>query len=176
MNLIYIPYFIVAVLLGFIIHEAAHYAMGTALGYEMFVSINKAGLARGGYTTDLHAQLVSIAGPLITIITAIIALWLIYARNLKAVFPYLFFALMMRVMAAGASIANPNDEARVSEWLGIGMWTLPVIVIAVLLIMTFLGARKLSLGWRSWVFSWVTVSICITAIIFTEPYWPVIGA
>lgn len=150
--------------------------MGTSLGYEMFVSINKAGLVDGGaYASGLHEQMVSFAGPFITLMQACLALWLIYLRRVKWAFPVLFSALMMRVMAGVVSLSNPNDEARISEWLGIGMWTLPILVVVVLLAMTVLGSRKLKLGWKAWVLSWLVSSIGITLVIFTEPYWPILG-
>ncbi len=159
-------------LLGFMIHEAAHFFVGEILGYDMFVSINKAGLADGGaYTTEFQAQFVAMAGPITTYFEAIVGLLLIYAFKAKWVFPFVFFALMMRIMATVVSLSNPNDEARVSEWLGIGMWALPLIAIAGLFIITLLASRHLNLDWKRWVFSWLVISAGITAIIFTEQYY-----
>ncbi|MFT5304035.1 MAG: hypothetical protein ACI87E_000972 [Mariniblastus sp.] len=65
-------------ILSFVIHEFAHWACGELLGYDMFVGINKAGLAVGEYSQDWHNKLVSAAGPLMTISIAISGLWLIY--------------------------------------------------------------------------------------------------
>ena len=60
MTLKYVPHFIIAVLLGFVVHELAHFGMGRALGYDMFISINKAGPSSSvTYTSEVHAQLVA---------------------------------------------------------------------------------------------------------------------
>ena len=53
--------------LSYVIHELAHGLCGKLLGYDMFVSINKAGLASGEYAQVWHAQLVGAAGPTATI-------------------------------------------------------------------------------------------------------------
>jgi hypothetical protein len=175
MTLKYIPLMLLVVVISFIIHEGAHYAMGVALGYDMQVSINKAGLASGSYTSSLHQQLVSIAGPVVTFLIAAIALWLAYTRKIKAAFLFVFSGFLMRLMAAGVSVANPNDEARVSEALGWSMWALPGIVVGALFVMSLLASRTLGLGWKSWALTWVVMSVGIVGIIFTEPYWPVVG-
>lgn len=54
----------------------------------------------------------------------------------------------MRVLAAVAGVFNPNDEARISEALGLGLWTVPVAVILILLIPTVIASRRLHLSWK----------------------------
>ena len=77
-------------------------------------------------------------------------------------------------MAALVSVSNPTDEAAVSAWLGIGMWTLPLIMVGILLTMVVIAGRRIELDWKSWLFSWFTTSVGITIIILTEPYWPIL--
>ncbi len=172
MNWRFLPTFIGAVVFTFVVHEGAHWGAGEALGYDMWLRANSAGLAGGEYATPLHAQIVAAAGPLITLLQAALSLILIAATRAAFFFPFLFSALMMRVLATGVSLSTPNDEARVSEWLGVGMWTLPAIMISILFVLTVFGGVLLKLSWRSYLFSFVVVSVLFTAVIIGEPYLP----
>ena len=137
-----IPLIFLVVFLSFVIHELAHWSSGRMLGYDMFVGINKAGLASGEYSQEWHSQFISAAGPIVTISIALVGLWFVYCYKLGRVFPVVFFAALMRAMATFVSIANPNDEARISQWLGIGKWTLPFLVTIALCWVNFLAARN----------------------------------
>lgn len=146
--------------------------MGEILGYDMWVNINSAGLARGTYASELHQQLVSIAGPFITLLQAFIAFFLV--RKYKAVwaFAFLFAALMMRFVAMMVSFNNPNDEARISEWLGLGPWALYIIVVALLLALTVKAGSYMKLGWKSYGLAYLAVSIGLAIVVLGEPHLP----
>ena len=119
----HIPLLFFAMLMTYVLHESAHWAMGEILGYDMWLKINSVGLAQGEYSTEWHQHLVSAAGPLATVIQGIIAFLIIRKRQAFTAFAFLFSAFIMRLTAMLVSINNPNDEARVSEWLGLGPWT-----------------------------------------------------
>ena len=129
------PLIVAIGILSFVVHEFFHWLAGTLLGYDMFVSINKAGLASGSYAHGWHNQLVSAAGPAITIALAVASYALLQRHRSPLLFSVVFFSTLMRAMAAVVSIGTPNDEARISLWLGIGKFTLPLLVVA-------------GLGWR----------------------------
>lgn len=169
------PLIFAIVLFSFAIHEFAHWFCGESMGYDLFVGINKAGLANGEYTKDWHKQLVSAAGPFVTIIVALTGLWLVYRYKLVRVFPIVFFSAMMRASATMVSMWHPNDEARISEWLGIGKWTLPLLVTISLGWVTILAGEKLGLNIKSWLICFVFCSIGVAVIVLTEPSWPVIN-
>lgn len=170
-----LPLILTIGVLSFIVHELAHWLCGVVLGYDMYVGINKAGLASGSYRHEWHGQLVSAAGPLVTIALAALAFVLIARRRWTLLFPVVFFSTMMRALAAVVSIGNPNDEARISLWLGIGKWSLPLLVLIVLAWWTYRAARRLELGWRSWAICFVGSSIAITVVVLTEQHWPIFG-
>ena len=48
----------------------------------------------------------------------------------------------MRLFAAGISIINPNDEARISTALSIGKYTLPAVVVLLLLFLIYSISRQ----------------------------------
>ena len=87
---------------------------------------------------------------------------------------FVFAALMMRILATAVSIGNPNDEARISNVLGLGMWTLPALVVAILLWMMVLAARRSETGPKWFVVSWIGASIGFTGVVFGERFLPAI--
>src|SRR5690554_5999307 len=102
----------------FAVHEGGHWLAALLLGHEAYFGLNSAG-ARGAVGAADHA-IISAAGPAVTVIQALIALWLVQARASAAAWVFLFWAAFMRLMATVVSLFNPNDEARISDWLGWG--------------------------------------------------------
>jgi len=153
----------VAGFITFALHEGGHWLAANLLGYEPFFSLNSAG-TRSVVTPAQHA-IISAAGPAVTMVQALIALALVQMRASPAAWIFLFWAAFMRFMATVISLFHPNDEARISEWLGWGMWTLPLIVTAVLLLLLVIGSRRLSVSWKTLALTWVTASIAVSAVV-----------
>lgn len=124
----YILFVAIAVLATWILHEFAHWAMGEYLGYDMGLTLNTAYPVSHNFKFSIDYQFISIAGPLITIIEAIVVFILLKKKRNAYLFAVLLTCFYMRLMAMGLSVGNPNDEARVSEFAGLGKFTLPVIV------------------------------------------------
>ncbi len=162
----------IAVGFTFVAHEGAHWAMGEWLGYDMFLRANSAGLASGLYRSQLDAQLVTAAGPAFTLLQGIVAFALIRAFGAGFAFPFLLSALLMRILAAGVSLGTPNDEMRLSLWLGLGEWAVFAVVIGVLFVLTASAARRLQLSFGALgggVALWVVFA---SALILGEPFLP----
>lgn len=172
MNWRHIPLFILVTIATYIVHEGAHGLTGEALGYDLWVNINSAGLMSGTYQQAWHGPLVSAAGPMITLIQGIIAF--VCVRRYKSMFAFvvLFVALMMRFVAMLMSFSNPNDEARISEWLGLGTWTLHLVVVGILLALTIIAGRYLKLRWRDHGLAYVATSLGITLVVMGEGLIP----
>lgn len=146
----YAAFCLLAVFVTFLLHEGAHYFMGKALGYEMYMTMNSAGLAEGQvYQEEWQKQLVSIAGPIFTIIQAVILFSILKKINLRILYPYIFTVAVMRTMASIVSyLTMANDEARVSEWLNIGKMTLPIIVSTFLIFLVFKATLLYKIPWK----------------------------
>tara|TARA_R110000787_G_scaffold236620_1_gene343156 strand:+ start:59 stop:595 length:537 start_codon:yes stop_codon:yes gene_type:complete len=157
------PLLFVIALLTFALHEGAHWLAGITLGHDMVVSLN------GSHATTpipaLDGMLISAAGPVVTLAQGVLGLILVRMFNSLAAYGFLFFAAFMRLMAAGVSMMNPNDEARISLYFGLGPWTLPLLMVAVLGIMTVIGSRHLRLSWQTNVLAWLTSSVAVSAIV-----------
>ena len=127
----------VAVAASWVLHELAHWTAGTLLGYEMGMTLNNAFLVSGKFSSDWHYQLVSAAGPVFTLLEAVVVFFIMRRKKIVSLYPFLFTCFYMRLFAAVITIRNPNDEARVSESLGLGTFVLPVIVTAILFFLLY---------------------------------------
>lgn len=160
---------VVLVIASFIVHELAHYLMGEALGYDMVMTLNTVNLAEGqAYTNSWHPLLVSAAGPILTIITAIISFAVLTKKDHIYVYIILLIAFVQRFLAASISIMNPNDEARISESLGLGKMTLPFVVSIGLFTLVYIAAQKWKYSFKFSLISFIIISLSITALVFTD--------
>ena len=75
----------------------------------------------------------------------------------------------MRIVALGISYTSkPNDEAAVSIILGLPMWVIPSIIVGILFYLTYLGSKKLQIGWKGNVLSYFMASIVVTLIVVLD--------
>jgi hypothetical protein len=151
--------------LTFVLHEAAHWAMGIALGHDMVVGLNGAGTRAAAGVSARDAFLISAAGPFVTIVQALVAFQLARSRASTLAYAAVFAACFMRFAAAVVSVAHPNDEARLSLALGWGTWTVPALVVAGLLALTWSASRRLGIGWRTNVLLYLTASVVVAALV-----------
>lgn len=162
---------VVLVIASFFFHELSHYLMGEALGYDMVMTMNTVNLADGQtYTHNWHRQLVSAGGPIFTIITAIIGFAVLSKKDHIYVYIILFIAFIQRFLAASASLMSPNDEARISDSLGIGTMTLPIIVSIGLFTLVYLAARKWNYSFKFSLISFFIISLSIAALVLTDQF------
>lgn len=153
----------IAGFITFALHEGGHWLAAVLLGHEAYFALNSAG-TRDAVSAADHV-IISAAGPAVTIAQALIALALVQARGSAAAWIFLFWAAFMRFMATVISLSNPNDEARISEWLGWGMWTLPLIVTASLFLLLAIGSQRLSVSWKTLALTWVVASVAVSAVV-----------
>lgn len=147
----------------YLVHEAAHWLTGAALGYPVSYGINS--VIPGAPMTPGDHMLMSAAGPAVTVLTAWIAFYIVMRRDSLKAYAVLYFALFMRVVAAGVSVFNLNDEARISAALGFGPWLLPAVVVLALLVPTVMASRRLRLSWKVNVLAYVVSSVVATAVV-----------
>jgi hypothetical protein len=165
------PFYLTLILvcpLTFVVHEAAHWAMGEALGYSMTMSLNAATPRAGAFASDAHMMLVSAAGPAVTLLQGLIAFELIRRRGMLLAYPVLFVAWMMRFAAMVVSIRHPNDEARISAMLGLGTWTLPLLMTIGLFVLLYFASRRLALGWKQNLACYLIASTMIAGIVLLD--------
>jgi hypothetical protein len=145
------------------VHELAHWLAGLALGHDMTLRLN--GVAPTTAVPPLDAMLISIAGPAVTILQAGCAAGLAVRHRSLAAYGFLYWAAFMRFAATLVSLFHPNDEARVSSYLGLGAWTLPILVTVALVGVAWLASRALRLSVKTNVLAYLVVSVTTAAIV-----------
>jgi hypothetical protein len=133
----YIMIAALAVSFSWVLHEFAHWTAGNMLGYKMAMSLNKSFPVNGVLNSDKDYQLISAAGPVITLVQAFLVFFLMKKQKTNLLYPFLFTCFYMRLFAAVISFRHLNDEARISNSLAIGTFTLPIIVTTVLLYLVY---------------------------------------
>lgn len=134
----------VAVIATWIVHEFAHWSVGEFLGHNMVMTLNTSYSVDAQYEQSWHPHLISAAGPLISLLEAIIFYSLIKKTGNKLFFPFLLTCLYMRSLAGIMNFINLNDEGRISKALGLGAFTIPFIVFGFLFYLTFDAVRERS--------------------------------
>ena len=145
------------------IHEGAHWAAGEALGHDMIMGLNGGTTAEPGSVRD--QVLISGAGPAVTIIQALAAFALVRSRRPLAAYAFLYAAAFLRFMATVISLSNPNDEARISTALGLGAWTLPLLVTVGLAALAWAASRRLRLSVGTNALAFAVLAAVLTAIV-----------
>ncbi|WP_396592796.1 hypothetical protein [Brevundimonas sp. R86498] len=156
----------------FVVHEAAHGLMALGLGYDVFIRINSAGLASGSYSSDLHRDLVDAAGPAMTLLQGLFGLSLVTQGARTAGFATVLAAFLMRLLAAGITVMNPNDEGRLGLSWGLGPWPVHAAVVGVLLILTVLAVRRARPSIGTVVTLFLVMQVGIAAVVMGERYLP----
>ena len=170
-NLKYILLTAVAVFLSFVLHELTHFFTGEYLGNKMAMTLNSGYPVSGFYLEEWQYTVVSAAGPLFTILQALIFYFLLKKKNNYYLYPWLLIPFFMRFSAMVLSFSNPNDEARISQSLELGKFTLPLIVSLLL----FFLVLKINQQYRyTKPFNFFSVLLIIffySAIILTDKYF-----
>lgn len=159
-------FFLVLAVVFFItnlLHESAHWLTGAALGVDMQFGLN---IVR--YLSPAEPwqrALTDAAGPLFTILQGAVAYALLRPSASTWAFAFLYTAMFSRLTAGLVSVLHPNDEARVSLFLGLGKWTLPVLVAGILVALVVHASKRLALGWKDHVICYLVASLAVSAIV-----------
>ena len=128
-----------AVFLNFFLHELAHWGAGELLGYKMEMALNKTFLIEGDYAFKFHGTIVDGAGPACTFLLATAVFYLLFKKERNEIlYPFLLSAFYLRLLAAFSNFNKLNDEGRVGKDLGIGAFTLPILVCSLLFLMIYI--------------------------------------
>lgn len=159
----------VAVLFTWISHEFIHWLTSEILGYKAIMQLNVSSVVRGENPTELHKAIISISGPIITILQGLLAFFILEYRHWnKYIYPFLFTTFYMRLLAGMMNFINVNDEGRVGQYLGIGTFTLSIMISALLFFMVYKVSKKYSLGWKFQLFTYLIVMVASSMLIMAD--------
>jgi hypothetical protein len=147
MSLKYVFIILIAVFASTIFHELAHWLMGEILGNKMTATLNSTNLISGEYLHEWNRNYITMAGPIFTVLQAIIFYFLLFKYNRIELYPFLFYPFVFRLAAGIANIFGPNDEGRFGQSMGVGLFTISIIICSFLLILIYKisKAHKISL-------------------------------
>jgi len=161
----------IAVFASFFFHELAHWIAGEWLGNKMGMSLNATYPISGYFVKDWHENIVSAAGPLFTIAQAFVFYVIINKNGNKNLYPFLLMPFIQRLLAMGLTFINPNDEARISQSLELGLLTLPLLVCATLFVLVYSTSKKYNYSFK---FNAVTIAwmvLFFSILILSDQYF-----
>jgi hypothetical protein len=128
---------LIAVTFTWTLHEFSHWITGELLSNDMIMTLNTCYSKSGQYIKNWHSIVISAAGPVVTIIQAFVFYYLLKFRSDKSLFPFLLTCLYMRLLAGIMNLINPNDEGKTSLDMGLGTFTLSILVVGILFYLTY---------------------------------------
>lgn len=162
--------YIVMVLLGVLFtwefHEFFHWLTGELLGNPMAMTLNTAYPVSGSYLKSWHEHVVSAAGPVATLLEALLVFLWIKRNNNFLLFPFLFTCFYSRLMAGVMNFINPNDEGRLSLALGTDVFFLSVVIVGFLSYLVYQSVKRLKMTGRQ-----LGVTLALIVIISSVMIW-----
>jgi hypothetical protein len=137
--------FIPIAFFSYLFHEFGHWIIGEVLGNKMIYSLNFVWPEEGHYLYESHNLYVSIGGPAFTILLAIVSLLILEKYATIYVFPVLFFQMVCRFFSLVFGGFSKQDEARISSIMGLGTYTVGIIVLILLLLIVIKASYKLKI-------------------------------
>jgi len=170
----YILAIVVAVLFTWIIHELAHWITYKFLGYESLMTLNSVSVVNNQNPTISHSIMISITGPLITIFQAVVVYSLLKFKKWNSyLYPFLLTPFYMRFLAGLINFINPNDEGRISEYLGIGLFTISIIVSSFLFFLVYNISKKYHLKFKFQMITVIVIMVVSSFIIISDQYFKI---
>ncbi|MBO3698156.1 hypothetical protein [Roseivirga sp. E12] len=164
----YIIVGILTVAFTWIFHEFIHWITGELLGHRQAMYLNGTAFLKGQDPTEAHRAIISISAPIATVLQGIIAFIFLKLRGWnKHAYLLLFSAFYMRLFAGLMNLIMANDEARVGQYLGIGTFTISIIISIFLFFLVYKISwqNKLSRKFQFWTIGTILVSSWVLLIV-----------
>ena len=157
--------FIPVAYFSFFFHELGHWILGEIFGNDMIISLNSVSPVSGQYVENTDVYAIS-GGPFFTILLALIFWCIIEKYKVIYAYPIVFFSFFIRVFPQIKF--DLQDEAKISELLGIGKYTILIIVLASLLLITWRASRVLKLNYKDNLLCIIVSLLCTILVIITD--------
>jgi hypothetical protein len=141
--------FIPVAFASYLFHEFGHWIIGEILGNKMVYSLNYVWPKTGHYVDASNDLYTSIGGPAFTILLSVFFLLIIEKYNTIYAYPFVFFQMFMRFFSLVFGGFSKQDEARISAILGIGTFTVAIIVFIILFLIVLKASYKLKINLKN---------------------------
>jgi hypothetical protein len=152
---------------SYLFHEFGHWIIGEALGNNMIYSLNYVWPKDGHYIGASHNLYVLIGGPAFTIILSILFLLIIEKYKTIYAYPFVFFQMFMRFFSLFFGGFSKQDEARISLILGLGKYTVAIIVLVILSVLVLRASYKLKINFKDNCYFFTISTVVILLVIAT---------
>jgi hypothetical protein len=160
---------IFSVLFTWVLHEFVHWFIAECLGYDAVMRLNGTSVSSSQNASEWHGALISISAPIITVIQGFVFFFILKVKGWKPFYyPFLFTAFYMRFLAGLMNVVNVNDEGRVGQFLGIGTYTLSILVSASLVFLIYRISKKYGLNWKFQLATVLTVMVSSSLLILAD--------
>lgn len=137
--------FIPTVFFSYLFHEFGHWIIGEILGNRMIYSLNYVWPKEGHYLNESHNLYVSIGGPAFTILLAVVSILIVEKYAIIYAYPVLFMQMVLRFFSLVFGGYSKQDEANISSIMGVGTYTVGIIVMIILLLVVIRATYKLKI-------------------------------
>ena len=170
-SITYVAVVLATVLFTWFIHEFAHWTAYKSFGFDAFMSFNKAGVRGNEFPNTTQQLWATAAGPMITLLQAIIAYFILQKKGCnKYIYPLLFTAFYMRFLAGIMNVISPNDEGVISQYFGLGLFTVSIVMSAILFWMVFKTSKKYQLTVKFHLFTTLLIMFFSSVLILTDQF------
>jgi len=159
--------FIPVAYVSYLFHEFGHWIVGEVLGNKMIFSLNYVWPKSGHYIDASHEVLVLIGGPAFTILLAIISLLIIEKYSTIYAYPFVMFQMVIRFFSLVCGGFYKQDEARISSLLGLGTYTVGIIVLIILFLIVLRASYKLKIDFQNNSYFFTVSILCQLMVIKT---------
>ena len=148
LSLKFIALFIPVAYVSYLFHEFGHWIVGEVLGNNMAYSLNNVWPKNGHYLDPGNDVLVTIGGPAFTILLSLVFLLVIERYKTIYAYPVVLFQFVIRFVSLVVGGFVNQDEARISAILGLGTYTVAIIVLLILFLMVIRASYLLKVDWK----------------------------
>lgn len=149
-------------------HEFGHWIVGEALGNNMAYSLNNVWPQSGQYISSSHEVYVSSGGPAFAILLSLLFLFIIEKYKTIYAYPVVFFQMFCRFFSLVFGGFALQDEARISALLGIGTYTIAIVVLLLLFLIVLRASHRLRINLQRNSYIFTMSTLCILLVIGTE--------
>jgi len=159
--------FITVAFASYLFHEFGHWIVGEVLGNKMIFSLNYVWPKSGHYIYPGHDLLVSIGGPVFTILLAVVFLLIIEKYISIYAYPVVFFQFVLRFFSLAFGGFEKQDEARIASLLNINTYIIGIIVVLILFLILFRASYKLKIDLKQNGYFFTASIMCQLMVIAT---------
>jgi hypothetical protein len=165
LSLKFLAVFIPVAFASYLFHEAGHWIIGEVLGNKMAYSLNNVWPINGNYINASHDVYVSIGGPAFTLLLALFSLLIIEKYKTMWAYPFVLFQMVFRFLAIVVGGFGQQDEARISAILGLGTYTVAIIVLLILFPIVLRATYLLRIDLKKNSYLFTTSTLCDLLVI-----------